>query len=111
MPSLGGRPLKCFNKGINAVDRLQADQHVLYGSGKAANAGGVAVSALERSQTARFLVWSREEVDRRLVEIIKTIHNRCVQHSGENKIINYRRGANIGGFVKLGDAMLAQGLI
>ena len=103
-----GANMPCTSK---AVERLQADQHVLYGPGKAANAGGVAVSGLERSQNAQFLVWSKEEVDRRLVEIMETIHNRCVQHGGENKTIDYRRGANIGGFVKLGDAMLAQGLI
>jgi len=94
-----------------AVDRLLADNDVMFAPGKAVNAGGVAVSGLERSQNAQHLVWSKEEVDRRLVEIMKTIHQRCVEHGGHDGTVNYRRGANIAGFVRLADAMLAQGVL
>ena len=85
---------------------------MLYGPGKAANAGGVAVSGLEMTQNSMRLPWSREEVDGRLHEIMKNIHETCVKHGQqEDGFINYVKGANIGGFVKVADAMLAQGLI
>jgi glutamate dehydrogenase (NADP+) len=85
---------------------------ILYGPGKAANAGGVAVSGLEMSQNSLRLSWNREEVDHRLRIIIKRIHHICVQYGKEkNGNINYKSGANIGAFVKVADAMIAQGVV
>ena len=80
--------------------------------GKAANAGGVATSGLEMSQNAQRLVWSRGEVDNRLHAIMKNIHHACVEHGAERGgYVNYVNGSNIAGFVKVADAMLAQGLV
>ncbi|NNG15993.1 MAG: NADP-specific glutamate dehydrogenase [Gemmatimonadales bacterium] len=88
------------------------DAKVLYGPGKAANAGGVAVSGLEQSQNAQRITWSEEEVDQRLREIMQRIHRRCVYYGTENGgFVNYVKGANLAGFVKVADAMLAQGLV
>jgi len=85
---------------------------ILYGPGKAANAGGVAVSGLEMSQNSMHLSWTREEVDERLHTIMKDIHQTCVKFGKESDgYTNYVAGANIGGFVKVADAMLAQGLV
>jgi len=85
---------------------------ILYGPGKAANAGGVAVSGLEMSQNSLRLSWTREELDARLHQIMKDIHQTCVKYGKqEDGYINYMNGANIGGFVKTADAMLAQGLV
>ena len=84
---------------------------ILYGLGKAANAGGVAVSGLEMSQNSLRLSWTREEVDSRLHQIMKDIHATCVKYGKEGDYIDYVKGANIGGFVKVADAMLAQGLV
>jgi glutamate dehydrogenase/leucine dehydrogenase len=85
---------------------------ILYAPGKASNAGGVAVSGLEMSQNSLRLSWTREEVDARLKEIMHTIHQTCEKYGREGKnYINYVKGANIGGFVKVADAMLAQGLV
>lgn len=85
---------------------------ILYGPGKAANAGGVAVSGLEMSQNSLRLSWTREEVDGRLQQIMKDIHATCVKYGKkEDGSIDYVAGANIGGFVKVADAMLAQGLV
>jgi glutamate dehydrogenase/leucine dehydrogenase len=85
---------------------------ILYGPGKAANAGGVAVSGLEMTQNSMRLPWSRDEVDNRLHLIMKNIHDTCVKHGHQQDgFVNYVNGANIGGFVKVADAMLAQGLI
>lgn len=85
---------------------------VLYAPGKASNAGGVATSGLEMSQNAMRLSWSREEVDARLLSIMKDIHATCVQYGDQpGDRINYVKGANIAGFVKVADAMLAQGVI
>ncbi len=84
---------------------------ILYGLGKAANAGGVAVSGLEMSQNSLRLSWTREEVDQRLRQIMKDIHATCIQFGKEDDFINYPKGANIGGFVKVADAMLAQGVV
>ena len=85
---------------------------ILFGPGKAANAGGVAVSGLEQSQNSLRLSWSREEVDERLQKIMKTIHEKCVRYgTQENGYIDYVTGANIGGFVKVADAMLAYGVV
>jgi len=85
---------------------------ILYGLGKAANAGGVATSGLEMSQNSLRLSWTREEVDGRLHQIMKDIHETCVKYGKESDgYIDYVRGANIGGFVKIADAMLAQGVV
>ena len=88
------------------------NQHnVVYAPGKAANAGGVAVSGLEMSQNAMGYSWSHAEVDAKLQVIMENIHNLCVQFSGHepNQVVNYARGANIAGFKKVADAMLAFG--
>jgi glutamate dehydrogenase/leucine dehydrogenase len=85
---------------------------ILYGPGKAANAGGVATSGLEMSQNSLRLSWTREEVDARLHQIMKDIHATCQKYGTQpDGFIHYVNGANIGGFVKVADAMLAQGLV
>lgn len=84
---------------------------VHYAPGKAANAGGVAISGLEMTQNSMRLAWSRDEVDRRLQEIMCAIHEQCVEYGNDNHHINYVKGANIGGFVKVADAMLAYGVM
>ncbi|RLD67675.1 MAG: NADP-specific glutamate dehydrogenase [Bacteroidetes bacterium] len=85
---------------------------ILYGPAKAANAGGVAVSGLEMSQNSLRLSWTREEVDERLLNIMKSIHETCVKYGKESEdYVNYVAGANIGGFVKIADSMLAQGVV
>lgn len=84
---------------------------IFYAPGKASNAGGVATSGLEMSQNSIRLSWTREEVDERLKNIMKTIHSTCVKYGTETGSVNYVKGANIGGFVKVADAMLAQGLV
>ncbi|MBU1941982.1 MAG: glutamate dehydrogenase, partial [Candidatus Thermoplasmatota archaeon] len=84
---------------------------ILYGPGKAANAGGVAVSALEMSQNSLRLQWTREEVDQRLHNIMINIHETCVKYGKEGNYVNYVNGANIGGFVKVADAMIDHGLV
>lgn len=84
---------------------------ILYGPGKAANAGGVAVSGLEQSQNALRLSWSAHEVDARLQGIMHDIHERCVRHGTEGAGVNYVKGANIGGFEKVAEAMLAYGIV
>merc|ERR1719367_1497581 len=89
------------------------EKRVLFGPGKAANAGGVAVSGLEMSQNSMRLEWTREEVDNKLQTIMRDIHDACVKY-GSNKnddFIDYVQGANIAGFVKVADAMLAQGCV
>jgi len=94
-----------------AVD-LFLDNKLLFAPGKAANAGGVAVSGLEMSQNSMRINWSREEVDNRLKEIMKSIHTSCMNASAEyGKPGNYVAGANIAGFVKVVDAMLDQGIV
>jgi len=85
---------------------------ILYGPGKAANAGGVATSGLEMTQNSMRLPWSREEVDAKLKQIMINIHSTCVKHGKDSSgFINYVKGANIGGFIKVADAMLAQGIV
>jgi glutamate dehydrogenase (NADP+) len=88
------------------------DHKILYGPGKAANAGGVSVSGLEMTQNSMRLAWTREEVDNRLKLIMKTIHSTCVDAAEQYGVPgNYEAGANIAGFVKVVDAMLDQGLV
>ncbi len=84
---------------------------ILYAPGKASNAGGVATSGLEMSQNSLRLSWTREEVDRRLHDIMIAIHHQCVKYGKEDGYINYVKGANIAGFVKVADAMIDQGLV
>ena len=84
---------------------------ILYAPGKAANAGGVATSGLEMSQNSQRLAWTSEEVDEKLHNIMISIHNSCVKYGKEGKYIDYVKGANIAGFVKVADAMLDQGLV
>jgi glutamate dehydrogenase/leucine dehydrogenase len=85
---------------------------ILYGPGKAANAGGVATSGLEMTQNSMRLPWSREEVDAKLHQIMINIHKTCVKYGTEaDGYINYVKGANIGGFIKVADSMIAQGLV
>ncbi len=94
-------------KGI----KVFLENEVLYGLGKAANAGGVATSGLEMSQNSMRLLWTRDEVDARLRSIMKSIHETCVKYGKEGDFINYVKGANIGGFVKVADAMVDQGIV
>jgi glutamate dehydrogenase (NADP+) len=88
------------------------DARILYAPGKAANAGGVAVSGLEMTQNSMRLSWTREEVDEKLKKIMHNIHSMCVLHGKESDgFVHYVKGANIAGFVKVANAMLAQGLV
>jgi len=92
--------------------KLFLDAGILYGPGKAANAGGVAVSGLEMTQNSMRLPWTREEVDQRLHQIMKSIHETCVDVAERfGTPGNYVNGANIGGFLKVADAMLDQGVV
>lgn len=95
------------------LDGVHAFQQrsVLFGPGKAANAGGVAVSGLEQSQNAQRLYWSRLEVDQKLQSIMREIHEKCVERGSAGEHINYVDGANIAGFKKVADAMLAYGAV
>lgn len=106
----------CVAEGANMPSTLGAvhqflNAKILYAPGKASNAGGVATSGLEMSQNAIRLSWTREEVDQRLFNIMKDIHENCVKYgTEEDGTVNYVNGANIAGFVKVADAMLAQGI-
>jgi glutamate dehydrogenase (NADP+) len=112
-----------INNGVKAVaeganmpstpEAVEAFIHakVLFAPGKASNAGGVATSGLEMSQNSLRLSWTREEVDQRLHNIMISIHAACVQYGNENGVVNYVKGANIAGFVKVADAMLDQGVV
>ncbi len=107
----------CISEGANMPSTPEAvelfiEKKVLFGPGKAANAGGVAVSGLEMSQNSLRLSWTREEVDRRLHDIMVNIHKACVETAAEYGAPgNYVMGANIAGFVKVADAMIDQGLV
>ena len=90
---------------------LFLEKKILFGPGKAANAGGVAVSGLEMSQNSMRLSWSREEVDEKLLNIMKNIHTACTKHGSDSGYINYVKGANIAGFIKVADAMIDQGVV
>ena len=103
-----GANMPCFPKAIEAFQKAKMP----FAPGKAANAGGVATSGLEMTQNAMHLSWPREEVDARLREIMKNIHQACVEHGKEpNGYINYVKGANIAGFMKVANAMCDQGLV
>ena len=93
-----------------AVD-LFIEHKQLFAPGKAVNAGGVATSGLEMTQNAMHISWSAEEVDARLHQIMSNIHQQCVEHGREGEYINYVKGANIAGFMKVARAMMAQGIV
>ncbi|MCY1279322.1 NADP-specific glutamate dehydrogenase [compost metagenome] len=106
----------CVAEGANMPSTLEAvdlflEAGILFAPGKASNAGGVATSGLEMSQNAMRLHWTAGEVDQRLHGIMQNIHHACVSYGEENGRINYVKGANIAGFVKVADAMLAQGVV
>jgi glutamate dehydrogenase (NADP+) len=107
----------CVSEGANMPSTPGAVEYfleskILYAPGKASNAGGVATSGLEMSQNSMRLSWTREEVDLELHKIMKSIHETCVKHGKQKDgYTNYVYGANIGGFVKVAEAMLAQGLV
>ena len=106
----------CVAEGANmpcqpgAVRQFRSNK-ILYAPGKASNAGGVAVSGLEMAQNSLRYNWSRDEVDSKLKEIMNEIHNSCLKYGSDKDYINYVKGANIAGFVKVADAMIAQGVV
>jgi glutamate dehydrogenase/leucine dehydrogenase len=115
--TLVGNGCICVGEGANmpssidAIDVFLAAK-ILFGPGKAANAGGVSVSGLEMSQNSLRLQWSGEEVDKRLSEIMKAIHEQCVRFGRQDdQFINYVDGANVAGFRKVAEAMLDQGTV
>ncbi|MEO2063403.1 MAG: NADP-specific glutamate dehydrogenase [Christiangramia sp.] len=107
----------CVGEGANMPCTPEAVQvfhenKILFSPGKASNAGGVATSGLEMSQNSLRYSWTSEEVDKKLHEIMNDIHEKCVEYgTGEDGYVDYVKGANIAGFVKVADAMLAQGLV
>ena len=107
---------KALGEGANMPCTPEAITHfqthaVFYAPGKASNAGGVAVSGLEMAQNSLRYNWTREQVDEKLKDIMADIHSACLQYGQEDKHMNYVKGANIAGFVKVADAMLAQGVV
>lgn len=114
--SLAKNGCKCVVEAANmpctpeAVDVFKS-AGILFAPGKAANAGGVAVSGLEMCQNSQHICWSAEEVDSKLQGIMKNIHQQCVTYGKENNRIDYVKGANIAGFIRVADAMIAQGII
>ena len=106
----------CVAEGANMPTEPEAvnlfiKKGILFGPGKAANGGGVSVSGLEMTQNSMRLNWSRQEVDDKLRSIMKSIHEQCVNYGDEADTINYVKGANIAGFIKVADAMLDQGCV
>ena len=107
----------CVAEGANMPTEPEAiaifqDARLLYSPGKASNAGGVATSGLEMTQNSIRLKWTPEEVDANLHRIMNDIHEACVRYGTEpDGYINYVKGANIAGFIKVADAMMAQGLV
>lgn len=102
-----GANMPCMPEAVHAFHEAK----ILFAPGKASNAGGVATSGLEMSQNSLRISWTREEVDNKLKEIMKNIHDNCVAYGTEGGYVNYVKGANIAGFVKVADAMLAQGIV
>jgi glutamate dehydrogenase/leucine dehydrogenase len=114
--ALVGNGCICVGEGANMPSTPEAvevflGKTILFGPGKAANAGGVSVSGLEMTQNSMRLQWTNDEVDKRLHEIMKAIHNQCVRFGEQDGCINYVDGANTAGFRKVGEAMLDQGLV
>jgi len=106
----------CVAEGANMPSTPEAVEvflatKILFAPGKASNAGGVATSGLEMSQNSLRMNWTREEVDTKLKTIMKDIHAQCVEHGKEGDFVNYVKGANIAGFLKVADAMLDQGIV
>ena len=106
----------CVAEGANMPSTPEAvevflNAKILFAPGKASNAGGVATSGLEMSQNSIRMNWTREEVDSKLNTIMNDIHSQCVEHGKEGDFINYVKGANIAGFLKVADAMLDQGIV
>ena len=106
----------CIAEGANMPTETDAvhefiNSKILFGPGKAANAGGVAVSGLEMSQNSMRISWTKEEVDKKLNQIMKDIHSQCTEHGTEGNFINYVKGANIAGFIKVADSMIDQGVV
>ena len=107
---------KCVAEGANmpcepgAVKQFKLNK-ILYAPGKASNAGGVAVSGLEMAQNSLRYSWTREEVDQKLKEIMINIHKSCLEYGKEKDFVDYNKGANISSFIKVADAMLAQGVV
>ena len=103
-------------EGANMPSETEAvevflNSKILFGPGKAANAGGVAVSGLEMSQNSSRISWGREEVDQKLHQIMQSIHSACVKHGKTEDFTDYVKGANIAGFIKVADAMMDQGIV
>jgi len=106
----------CVAEGANMPSTPEAVEvflaaKILFAPGKASNAGGVATSGLEMSQNSLRMNWTREEVDSKLKTIMNDIHSQCVEHGKEGDFVNYVKGANIAGFLKVADAMLDQGIV
>jgi len=106
----------CVSEGANMPSTPDAievflNAKILFAPGKASNAGGVATSGLEMSQNSLRMNWTREEVDTKLKTIMNDIHSQCVEHGKDGDYINYVKGANIAGFLKVADAMLDQGVV
>lgn len=106
----------CVAEGANMPSTPEAVEvflaaKILFAPGKASNAGGVATSGLEMSQNSLRMSWTREEVDSKLKTIMNDIHSQCVKHGKEGDFVNYVKGANIAGFLKVADAMLDQGIV
>ncbi len=99
------------NMGCTAEAVEYLSENMIYAPGKAVNAGGVAVSGLEMSQNSMRINWPKEEVDNRLHGIMRNIHETCVEYGKNGQKIDYVKGANVGGFVKVAEAMLAQGVV
>ena len=114
--TLAGNGCICVGEGANMPSTPEAvevflGKKILFGPGKAANAGGVSVSGLEMTQNSMRLQWTNDEVDKRLSDIMKAIHNQCARFGEQDGFINYVVGANTAGFRKVAEAMLDQGLV
>ncbi len=103
--------LEVSNMGCTAEAAKIASEKMLFAPGKAVNAGGVAVSGLEMTQNSERLNWTENEVDARLKQIMHSIHAACVEHGKEGDRVNYIKGANIAGFMKVANAMMDQGIV
>ena len=113
---LVGNGCICVAEGANMPSTPEAVEvflgaKILFAPGKASNAGGVATSGLEMSQNSLRMNWTRKEVDTKLKTIMNDIHSQCVKHGKEGDFVNYVKGANIAGFLKVADAMLDQGIV
>lgn len=104
------------SEGANMPTNLEGikvfnDSKIMFGPSKAANAGGVAISGLEMTQNSMRLQWTRDEVNDKLQDIMKRIHEQCIEHGRQDDYINYVKGANIAGFIKVADTMIAYGVL